>query len=93
MCAVRTGFVSDRTDFQIFQTSRTVYGIGIGHTPKIWKNKSMIRCGLSRDLNGQWRICPLFPHLQVIIEKHRTIFDGKSPFEDSDSSSSDSSEA
>ena len=58
-----------------------------------YAQKSMIRCGLSRDLNGQWRICQLFRHLQVIIEKHRTVFDGKSPFEDSDSSSSDSSEA
>ena len=58
-----------------------------------YAQKSMIRCGLSRDLNGKWRICPLFPHLQVIIEKQRTVFDGKSPFEDRDSRSSDSSEA
>lgn len=46
-----------------------------------YAQKAMIRCGLSRDLNGQWRIAQLFPHLKNIIEKHRAFFDGKSPFE------------
>ena len=37
----------------------------------------MIRCGLSLDLNGEWRVEQLFPQLQDIIRRHRKHFDWK----------------
>lgn len=42
-----------------------------------YARKSMIRCGLSKDVDGVWRIEQLFPALQNIIAKHRNHFDGE----------------
>jgi len=42
-----------------------------------YARKAMMRYGLSLDLNGQWQIFPLFPHLQRIIVNHKDFFDGK----------------
>ena len=41
-----------------------------------YARKAMIRCGLSQDLNGQWRVEQLFPHLQEIIRRQKDNFDG-----------------
>jgi DDE superfamily endonuclease len=43
--------------------------------------KSMIRCGLNKNLNGVWEERQLFPHLQAIVEKHRVHFEGKPPLD------------
>lgn len=42
-----------------------------------YARKAMIRCGLSLDVNGQWRKEQLFPHLQMIIAEHRNHFNGE----------------
>jgi hypothetical protein len=44
-----------------------------------YARKSMIRCGLSLDLDGVWKTEQLFPELQQIIVEHRNHFDGE-PF-------------
>ena len=41
-----------------------------------YARKSMIRCGLALDVDGTWSIGQLFPHLQDIVAKHRTYFEG-----------------
>lgn len=41
-----------------------------------YARKAMIRCGLSQDLNGQWRVEQLFPHLQDITQRHKENCDG-----------------
>ena len=38
--------------------------------------KSMIRCGLALGIDGTWSVNQLFPHLQEIIEKHFSYFQG-----------------
>jgi hypothetical protein len=35
-----------------------------------YARKSMIRCGLSLDLDGVWKTEQLFPELQQIIVEH-----------------------
>lgn len=47
-----------------------------------YARKAMIRCGLAKQPNGLWEISQLFPHLQNIIAKHRTCFDGVNPDRD-----------
>ena len=42
-----------------------------------YARKAMIRCGLSKDLNGQWHEKQLFPHLQEIVKKYRSNFEGE----------------
>jgi hypothetical protein len=42
-----------------------------------YARKSMIRCGLSLDLDGVWKTEQLFPELQQIIVEHRNHFDGE----------------
>lgn len=39
--------------------------------------KAMIRCGMARNLNGIWEERQLFPHLQEIIKRYRSKFDGE----------------
>lgn len=46
-----------------------------------YARKAMIRCGLAKDLNGQWCTSQLFLHLQNIITKYQEKFDGTSPFD------------
>ena len=41
-----------------------------------YARKAMIRCGLSKNLNGLWEITQLFPKLQNIIKKYRSHFEG-----------------
>lgn len=43
--------------------------------------KSMIRCGLGKNLNGVWVVRQLFPHLQELVAKRREHFDGKEPLD------------
>jgi hypothetical protein len=38
---------------------------------------TMIRCGLSLDVDGVWRVEQFFPHLQEIISEHRRHFEGE----------------
>ena len=38
---------------------------------------SMIRCGLSLDVNGKWHVEQLFPHLQEIVRKYQPYFYGE----------------
>ena len=42
----------------------------------IYARKAMIRCGLSKNLNGLWETNQLFPKLQDIIKKYRSHFEG-----------------
>ncbi|RLN69414.1 hypothetical protein BBJ28_00022260 [Nothophytophthora sp. Chile5] len=42
-----------------------------------YARKAMIRCGLSLDVDGKWSTCQLFPHLQEIIKKYPSHFDGE----------------
>ena len=44
-----------------------------------YARKAMIKCGLSKDLNGIWHEARLFDHLQEIIDRHRDYFDGTMP--------------
>ena len=44
-----------------------------------YSGKAMIRCGLAKQLNSLWEISQSFPHLQIIINKHRDHFDGFEP--------------
>ena len=46
-----------------------------------YARKAMIRCGLAKDVSGVWHEKQLMPHLQEIIRKHRSHFNG-SPVED-----------
>jgi hypothetical protein len=39
--------------------------------------KTMIKCGLSLDLNGRWRREQLFDNLQQIIVDHYQYFEGE----------------
>lgn len=39
--------------------------------------KTMILCGMSKNINGVWEESQLSKHLQVIIEKYRDEFEGK----------------
>jgi hypothetical protein len=41
-----------------------------------YARKSMIRCGLSLDLNGVWCVNQLFPELQRIVKEYPSHFDG-----------------
>lgn len=41
--------------------------------------KSTITCGLGQNLSIIWEVRQLFPHLQVIAEKHLRHFDGEEP--------------
>lgn len=41
--------------------------------------KAMIRCGLSKNINGLWEIEQLSPKLQAIVAKYCDNFDGKKP--------------
>ena len=41
--------------------------------------KAMFRCGLSLDIDGIWRRQQLFQHLQDIINKYPTNFEGTEP--------------
>jgi DDE superfamily endonuclease len=41
-----------------------------------YARKSKIRCGLSFDLNGVWRVKQLFPELQKIVKEYPSHFDG-----------------
>ena len=43
----------------------------------LYAQKAMIRCGLSLDVDGIWRIEQPFPHLQEIIHEHRRHFNGE----------------
>ena len=43
-----------------------------------YARKAMLRCGLSLDISGEWRVEQLFLQLQDIIRRHREHFDGKS---------------
>lgn len=43
----------------------------------LYVRKAMIRCGMALNLNGQWEVKQLFPHLQTIVAKYRENFDGK----------------
>ena len=45
-----------------------------------YAQKAMIRCGLSKDWNGLWRVSQLFPHLQNIVKKHQEYFEGEKGF-------------
>nr|KAE8934151.1 hypothetical protein PF009_g15863 [Phytophthora fragariae] len=40
-----------------------------------YARKAMIRCGLSLDVDGVWRVEQLYPHLQEIIKKYPGEFD------------------
>ncbi|SPQ96949.1 unnamed protein product (mitochondrion) [Plasmodiophora brassicae] len=42
-----------------------------------YARKAMIRCGLSKDVTGEWRIQQLSPELQAIVAKHRNHFEGE----------------
>ncbi|KAE8966541.1 hypothetical protein PR002_g28334 [Phytophthora rubi] len=42
-----------------------------------YARKAMIRCGLSLDVDGKWRVEQLFSHLQEIIRKYPDEFTGK----------------
>lgn len=44
---------------------------GVGYA-----RNEIINCGLSLDLNGQWRVEKLFPHLQEIFTRHTEHFKG-----------------
>ena len=44
-----------------------------------YARKSMIRCGLSKNVDGIWSEQQLFPHLQKIINEQRAYFNGKTP--------------
>ena len=37
--------------------------------------KAMNRCGLGRDLDGEWQEYQLFPELHMIFSNHRAHFD------------------
>lgn len=39
--------------------------------------KAMMRCGLSLGVDGNWRTTQLFSHLQEIVKKYSTEFEGK----------------
>ena len=41
-----------------------------------YARKSMIRCGLALGIDGTWSVNQLFLHLQEIIEKHFSYFQG-----------------
>ncbi|DBA02185.1 TPA: hypothetical protein N0F65_004820 [Lagenidium giganteum] len=41
--------------------------------------KSMIRCGLRKNITGVWEEKQLTPHLQELMKKHREYFEGKEP--------------
>ena len=49
-------------------------GLGIS-----FARKSMIRCGLAKNVDGIWSEKMLFQHLQDIVNEHREYFDGKVP--------------
>lgn len=42
-----------------------------------YARKAMIRCGLSLGIDGTWSVTQLYPHLQEIVKKHRSHFDGE----------------
>ncbi|EGZ27547.1 hypothetical protein PHYSODRAFT_466960 [Phytophthora sojae] len=42
-----------------------------------YARKAMIRCGLSLGIDGTWSVAQLYPHLQEIVAKHRTHFEGE----------------
>lgn len=46
-----------------------------------YARKSMIRCGLAKNLNGVWELQQLFPHLQDIIKRFPENFEGTNPDE------------
>ena len=39
----------------------------------------MIRCGLSLDVDGVWKVSQLLPNLQELIAKYPENFNGKNP--------------
>lgn len=43
----------------------------------LYVRKAMIRCGMALNLNGQWEVKQLFPHLQEIVRKYEENFNGK----------------
>lgn len=44
-----------------------------------YARKAMIKCGLSKNVNGVWDESQLFKHLQEIIKAYRVNFDGEDP--------------
>ena len=38
--------------------------------------KAMIGSGMALNLNGEWEVCQLFPHLQAIVAKYNEKFQG-----------------
>ena len=44
-----------------------------------YARKAMIRCGLSKNINGKWEKDQLFQHLQDIIDLYPECFNGKEP--------------
>ena len=36
----------------------------------------MIGSGMALNLNGQWQVRQLFPHLQIIVDKYPANFQG-----------------
>jgi hypothetical protein len=51
--------------------------------------KSMIRCGLSLDVDGVWKVSQLLPNLQELIRKYPENFNGQNPEEVSDEKKND----
>ena len=41
-----------------------------------YTRKAMIRCGMALNLNGQWEVKQIFPHLQEIFKKYEENFKG-----------------
>jgi hypothetical protein len=42
-----------------------------------YARKAMIRCGMSLDSDGTWKVGQLFPHLREIIEEFPKHFGGE----------------
>ena len=42
-----------------------------------YARKAMVRCGLSKNLNGVWEVKQLFPKLQELVKGHKSYFDGE----------------